>query len=76
MFKKEIYIDRRNQLKKQFKSGILLFSGNEESSMNYVDNTYHFRQDSSFLYYFGLDYPGLVGIIDLDNDKEIIFVDY
>ena len=75
MFNKETYINRRNQLKKQFKSGILLFLGNEESSMNYLDNTYHFRQDSSFLYYFGLDYPGLVGIIDLDDDKDIIFGD-
>ena len=57
MFKKETYINRRKQLKAQFDSGILLFLGNEESSMNYLDNTYRFRQDSSFLYYFGLDYP-------------------
>ncbi len=73
MFKKETYINRRNQLKKQFKTGILLFLGNEESAMNYEDNTYHFRQDSSFLYYFGLDYPGLIGVIDLDDDKDYIF---
>lgn len=75
MFKRETYLNRRNQLKKQFKSGILLFMGNEESSMNYLDNTYHFRQDSTFLYYFGLDYPGLVGIIDLDENKDFIFGD-
>ncbi|PLX16585.1 MAG: Xaa-Pro aminopeptidase [Marinilabiliales bacterium] len=75
MFKKETYINRRKQLKSQLDSGILLFLGNEESSMNYLDNTYRFRQDSSFLYYFGLDYPGLVGIIDLDNDKDYIFGD-
>ncbi|MFP4024123.1 MAG: aminopeptidase P family protein [Thiohalospira sp.] len=75
MFKKETYINRRNQLKKQFKTGILLFLGNEESAMNYEDNTYHFRQDSSFLYYFGLDYPGLIGVIDLDDDKDYIFGD-
>ena len=75
MFKKETYINRRKQLKSQFDSGILLFLGNEESSMNYLDNTYRYRQDSSFLYYFGLDYPGLVGIIDLDNDKDYIFGD-
>lgn len=73
MFKKETYINRREQLKKQFNSGVLLFLGNEESSMNYLDNTYNFRQDSTFLYYFGLDHPGLVGIIDLDNNKEYIF---
>ena len=75
MFKKETYINRRNQLKKQFKTGILLFLGNEESGMNYEDNTYPFRQDSSFLYYFGLDYPGLIGIIDIDEDKDYIFGD-
>ena len=73
MFSKETYIERRKQLKKKFNSGLLLFPGNEESSMNYLDNTYHFRQDSSFLYYFGLDYPGLVGIIDLDNGKDYVF---
>ncbi|NOQ27017.1 MAG: M24 family metallopeptidase [Bacteroidales bacterium] len=73
MFNKETYINRRKQLRNQFKSGVLLFLGNEESSMNYHDNTYHYRQDSTFLYYFGLDYPGLVGIIDLDEDKDIIF---
>ena len=75
MFNKTTYINRRNQLKSNFENGILLFLGNEESSMNYLDNTYRFRQDSSFLYYFGLDYPGLVGIIDIYNDKEIIFGD-
>ncbi|MBU8892532.1 MAG: aminopeptidase P family protein [Bacteroidales bacterium] len=75
MFSKETYINRRKQLKSQFDSGILLFPGNEESSMNYLDNTYHFRQDSTFLYYFGLDYPGLLGVIDLDEDKDSIFGD-
>lgn len=75
MFKKETYINRRNQLKKQFNTGILLFLGNEESGMNYEDNTYPFRQDSSFLYYFGLDYPGLIGVIDLDENKDYIFGD-
>ena len=70
MFKKETYINRRKELKAKFEDGILLFLGNEESSMNYMDNTYRFRQDSSFLYYFGLDYPGLVGLIDIDNDKD------
>ena len=75
MFNKEIYINRRNQLKSQFNSGLLLFLGNEESSMNYVDNVYTFRQDSTFLYYFGIDQAGLAAIIDLDNDTEIIFGD-
>ena len=74
MFNKETYINRRNQLKSLFNSGILLFLGNDESSMNYLDNTYRFRQDSSFLYYFGLDHQaGLVGLIDIDNNKDYIF---
>ncbi len=54
-------------------SGLLLFLGNSESPMNYRDNPFHFRQDSSFLYYFGIDRPGLVAIIDVDNNKETIF---
>lgn len=53
----------------------MLFLGNDESSSNFKDNWYPFRQDSSFLYFFGLDLPGLVGLIDLDMDVEIIFGD-
>ena len=73
MFSKETYTQRRLQLKKSVGKGLLLFIGNEESGMNYADNTYTFRQDSSFLYFFGLDSAGLCAIIDIDNDKEIIF---
>lgn len=73
MFKKEIYIERRNQLKKELGAGIALFPGNGEAAFNYPANTYHFRQDSHFLYYFGLDHPGFAGIIDVDNDKDYIF---
>ncbi len=73
MFKKEVYIERRNQLKKELGSGIALFMGNEEAAFNYLANTYHFRQDSHFLYFFGLDHPGFTGVIDVDNDKEYIF---
>lgn len=73
MFKKEIYTDRRNRLKKQLKSGIALFPGNEDAAFNYPANQYHFRQDSHFLYFFGLDHPGFSGVIDVDNDKEYIF---
>jgi Xaa-Pro aminopeptidase len=74
-FPKETYIVRRNQLKKKMGSGLLLFLGNEESSSNFKDNWYPFRQDSSFLYFFGLDMPGLAAIIDVDQDQEIIFGD-
>ncbi len=75
MFDAKIYTKRRKLLKKEFKKGILLFLGNTELPMNYPQNVYHFRQDSSFLYFFGIDEPGLAAIIDLDNKKEIIFGD-
>lgn len=75
MFNKETYIARRAKLKQSVGSGLLLFLGNDESGMNYADNTYTFRQDSTFLYFFGLPYAGLSAIIDIDNDKEIIFGD-
>lgn len=75
MFKKETYITRRTLLKKSIGSGLLLFLGNDECGMNYADNGYHFRQDSTFLYFFGLPYAGLSAVIDIDNDKEIIFGD-
>ena len=73
MFKKEVYIERRNRLKRELGSGIALFPGNVEAAFNYPANTYHFRQDSHFLYFFGIDLPGFAAVIDLDNDKEYIF---
>ena len=75
MFAKETYIARRAKLKQTIGSGLLLFLGNDESGMNYADNTYHFRQDSTFLYYFGLSFAALTALIDIDEDKEIIFGD-
>ena len=73
MFDKKIYIQRREKLKSQIASGLILFLGNEECPMNYSANPYHFRQDSTFLYYFGLDEPGLAAVIDVDNDKDLLF---
>ena len=70
---KDTYIKRRARLKKDVGSGLLLFLGNDEVGMNYADNTYRFRQDSTFLYFFGLDYPALAAVIDIDADKEIVF---
>ena len=75
MFNKEIYTERRNRLKELMRSGVLLFLGNEQSSMNYKDNWYPFRQDSSFLYFFGLDKPGLAALIDIDGDTTVLFGD-
>lgn len=75
MFQPEIYIQRRKSLCEIIGSGLILFWGNDESPMNYADNTYHFRQHSSFLYYFGIDLPQLAAVIDVDNQREIIFGD-
>lgn len=75
MFKKETYLKRRADLKKALGSGVLLFFGNDESSCNYADNTYPFRQDSTFLYFFGLPFAGLSAVMDLDEDREFIFGD-
>ena len=73
MFETKIYVERRNALKKEISSGMILFLGNEESPMNYPANTFAFRQDSSFLYYWGIDAPGFAAVIDVDTDQEIIF---
>ncbi len=75
MFKPEIYTQRRGRLREQVESGLILLLGNEESPMNYPANTFHFRQDSTFLYFFGLDFPLLAGVIDVDEDRDIVFGD-
>ena len=75
MFDKNIYIKRREELRKKVDSGILLLPGNNESPMNYKANTYHFRQDSTFLYYFGMDFPDFFAICDIDEGKDIIYAD-
>ena len=59
MFAKETYVQRRARLKKTIGSGVLLFLGNDEQGLNYEDNTFRYRQDSTFLYYFGLSFAGL-----------------
>ncbi|MEJ5351669.1 MAG: aminopeptidase P family protein [Melioribacteraceae bacterium] len=73
MFPAKIYKQRRNELKKKIENGLILFLGNDESPMNYADNAYRFRQDSTFLYYFGIDEPNFAAIIDVDENKEMIF---
>ena len=75
MFSREIYIQRRENLLKKVKSGIILMPGNDEVPMNYAGNTYYFRQDSSFLYYFGIDQPSLTGVIDVDDNEIVLFGD-
>jgi hypothetical protein len=73
MFKPETYTNRRNALRNEVKGGIILLPGNTEAAFNYPANTYHFRQDSTFSYFFGINQPDLAGIIDLDNGKDILF---
>lgn len=75
MFKPETYARRRKLLKKQVGRGVLVFLGNEECPMNYPANTYPFRQDSTFLYFFGLNSPGLAAVVDVDENKDILFGD-
>jgi len=75
MFNAEVYSNRRNQLSKHLTSGVALFPANNESPMNYTDNTYHYRQDSTFLYFFGIDQPGLAGIIDFESGEDYLFGD-
>jgi len=72
MFSSKTYMERRKRLRDQISSGLILFLGNDESPMNYLDNPFPFRQDSSFLYFFGLSYPGLAGVIDVEEGREII----
>jgi Xaa-Pro aminopeptidase len=75
MFAAKSYIERRNRLMGQMESGLLLFLGNDGSPMNYKDNPYPYRQDSTFLYFFGLAYAGLNGLIDVDESQITVFGD-
>jgi Xaa-Pro aminopeptidase len=73
MFQPEIYTTRRNALRALVPSGIILFPGNTEASYNYPANTYTFRQDSNFSYFFGLENPDFFGVIDIDNGTDYLF---
>jgi Xaa-Pro aminopeptidase len=70
-----MYSDRRLKLRNRLQKGLALFLGNEESPMNYADNTYPFRQDSTFLYFSGIDRPGLALVGDLDKGEWTLFGD-
>lgn len=73
MFESQIYVKRRALLRKLMGSGLVILPGNVDAAFNYPANQYHFRQDSTFLYYFGLDHPGLAGVIDLNSGDDWIF---
>ena len=73
MFAPQVYAGRRDALKKGLGSGLILFPGNVASPMNYPSNTHPFRQDGSFLYYFGIEREGLFGLMDADSGEDVIF---
>ena len=73
MFESTTYIKRREALRKKVKSGLILILGNNEAPANYPDNCYHFRQDSSFLYFFGQSHPVYAGVLDIEAGEDIFF---
>lgn len=73
MFSTQTYIDRRDRLARTVGTGVILLLGNSEASANYRSNTYKFRQDSSFLYYIGLNEPDLAAVIDPESGRQILF---
>lgn len=75
LFPKQTYIERRQRLRELVGSGLILLPGNNDSPMNYPANAYKFRQDSSFLYFYGQHRDGLAGVIDADTGREILVGD-
>lgn len=75
MFAAEVYLQRRKRLARNMGKGIILFLGNTQSPINFLDNVYSFRQDSSFLYFWGLKNAGLAAVIDVDESSETLFGD-
>jgi Xaa-Pro aminopeptidase len=73
LFNPSVYQERRNKLRLQIHSGVAVFLGNDEASMNYPSNTYRYRQDSNFIYFFGIWASGLAAVIDFDEGKDILF---
>lgn len=73
MFECSVYKNRRTRLKEKIREGVILFLGNGEAPANYTDNCFKFRQDSSFLYFFGINQPGFAGVIDAESGEEILF---
>ncbi len=73
MITQDIYMHRRNLLKEKVGSGVILLPGNNESPRNFADNVFPFRQDSSFLYFTGINEPGLALLLDTRSGEEILF---
>ena len=70
LFDKQTYVERRNRLRQLVGSGLIVLPGNNDSPLNYPANTYKFRQDSSFLYFFGQQRNGLAGVLDADSGED------
>ena len=75
MFTADIYSARRAELRRRVGKGIILLPGNVESPFNYPNNTFHFRQDSTFMYFFGHSVPALAGVIDAESGEETLYGD-
>ena len=75
MFTADIYSARRAELRRRIGKGIILLPGNVESPFNYPNNTFHFRQDSTFMYFFGHSVPSLAGVIDVESGEETLYGD-
>ena len=73
MFEADVFFERRRKLIKSVRSGVVLLPGHVDSPMNYADNIYPFRQDSTFLYYVGIHRPGLFAVIDVEENQTTIF---
>ena len=73
MFNSNTYKNRRDELRKMLSDGIVFFPGNVDTPYNYPANTYTFKQDSTFVYYFGLQEPGLAAVMDIDEGTECLF---
>lgn len=76
MFSKETYTTRRRLLRERVsRGGLILLPGNGEAPRNYPNNAFHHRQDSTFLYFFGLELPDLAGVLDIDSGEEWLYGD-
>ena len=79
MFAKEVYVRRRATLLRKMQEagakGLILFVGNAEAPAQYKDNCYKWRQDSSWLYFMGLDEPLMAAVLDIDAGTETLFAD-
>ena len=73
MFSKQTYTERRAALMSKIEDGLILLCGNSESPANYTSNQYHFRQDSTFLYYCGLNLPDMAAVLDTQTGQTVMF---